>query len=151
MTTIYVKGQDVRVGDDLWWMGTPHRVTRIERYVHPVVTRNEEWRTAYSDTPQRAYKAAWAITLEYDHGHAAGYEITLVPGDDRTDGHSRVDPDDYLDPFLSTAEKLWARYQEEGMPGLWRDWAAALPPEDLPGPHPSGLACFTGVRPDEEP
>jgi hypothetical protein len=138
MTTIYVKGQDVRVGDDLWSMGAPCRVIGIRPYVHPVVTRNEEWRVAEF--------AVGGRTLAYEHGYAAGYEITLVPGDDRTAGGSRVDPDDYLDPYLSAAAVLWARYEAEGKPGLWRAWVEALPPEDLPGPHSSGLTCFTGVK-----
>lgn len=146
MTTIKVRGQDVRIGDDLWFLGTPKRITRIEPYVHPVVTRNAEWRTAYADGPDGMYKAAWGITLEYGHGWAANYEVTCLPGDDRKD--SPPPADDYLDPFLAVAAGLWARYQAEAMPRgiLWRPWVEALPPEDLPGPHPSGLTCFTGVR-----
>lgn len=145
MTTGRIKAQEVKVGDDLWFLGTPHRITRITRYVHPVVTRNEEWRIAHSDGPAGMYKAAWGMTLSYDHGYAAGYEVTILDGDTRAEPH--VSEDDYLDPFLSPAADLWARYQAEGMPGLWRAWVASLPPEDLPGPHESGLACFTGVRP----
>lgn len=140
-----VKGQEVRVGDDLWFLGKPHRITRIKRYVHPVVTRNEEWRIAYSDGPEGMYRAAWGITLEYNHGYSAGYEVAALPGDDRGEPH--VPDDDYLDPNLSTAAELWARYEAEGKPGLWRTWVAALPLSDLPGPHESGLTCFTGTPP----
>jgi hypothetical protein len=147
MTTILVKGQDVRVGDDLWFLGSPHRITRIEPYVHPVVTRNEEWRVAKSDGPDGQGKHAWGMTLEFCHGYAGDYEITLVPGDDREHKGRFVDPDDYLDPFLSTAAELWARYQREGMPAgkLWRPWVESLPVSDMPE-HESGMVCFTGRR-----
>ena len=67
-----VKGSEVKVGDDLIFAGTPHRITRIEPYVHPVVTHGETWATAYADTPKAAYKIAWGITLEPD---TRAYEI----------------------------------------------------------------------------
>lgn len=144
METIRIKGQDVRVGDELWTMGSPDRITRIEPYVHPVITRNEEWRTARRDWPDGT--KAFGRTLAYEHGRSASYTITYVDGDPRKT--VTVPADDYLDPFAPAARDLWARYQAEGMPGLWRDWVAKLPPEALPGPRPSGLACFTGVTPD---
>lgn len=74
--TVKVKGQDVRVGDDLWFLGKPYRITRIEPYIHPVVTRGEEWFSAYSDSPDGMYRNAWGITLEREHGNAASYEIS---------------------------------------------------------------------------
>lgn len=74
MSTIMVRGQDVRTGDDLWFLGRVHRITRTEPYTHPVVTGGGEWRTAYSDGPDGMYRAAWGITLE--HGGAARYEIS---------------------------------------------------------------------------
>lgn len=78
MSTVKVKGQDVRVGDDLWFCGRPHRVTRLEPYTHPEATRGEEWQIAYSGGPERA-GAAWAMMLEREHGYAASYEISARP------------------------------------------------------------------------
>lgn len=151
MATIRIKGQEVRVGDDYWYLGTARRITRIEDYVHPVVTRNEVWRFAYSDGPTGTGRNAWGITLEYDHGHAAGCEVTWLYGDDR--GRDHVPADDYLDPFTGTAAGLWARYEAEGKPGLWRTWVTRLPLSDMPGlfSHESGeacynLTCFTGIK-----
>lgn len=143
MATIMVKGQDVKAGDYVWSMGSPELVTHIDPYVHPVMTRNCLYRRARLERPG-GFKA-WGRTLAYDHGYMAGYEVTYTDGDPRTPAPSA---DDYLDPWLPQAAALWARYQADGMPGLWPDWVASLPPEDLPGPHPSGLACFTGVTPE---
>lgn len=120
MTTIQVRGQEVRVGDDLWFLGKPHRITRIVPYVHPVVTRNEPWRIAYSDGPDGVYKAAWGMTLEYGHGWAAGCEVTYLPGDDRL--HSSPSEDDWLSPFYGRGAELFETYLQQGMPGLWPDW-----------------------------
>jgi hypothetical protein len=122
VSTIKVKGQDVKVGDDIWFLGTPHRVTRITPYVHPVCTRNEEWRTAHSDGPDGMYKAAWGITLEFDHGWAAGYEVTYTEGDPRAEQYSACD---YLSAFGSgRSVEMFDAYQAQGMPGLWRKWLA---------------------------
>lgn len=57
------RGSDVEVGDILMFLSTPHRITRIEPYLHPTL-RLPGWRTAYADTGERAYKNAWGITLE---------------------------------------------------------------------------------------
>ena len=75
-----VRGRDVKVGDDLWVGGVPHRITRIEPYVDgPDATRplnqelwNGEARVAYSDGPAGRGKDAWGITLEPDGSY---YEI----------------------------------------------------------------------------
>ena len=61
-------GQDVEVGDDLWFLGKVHRITRIKPYAHPVVTKGETWRIAYADEPSGVYQKAWSITLE-PRGH----------------------------------------------------------------------------------
>lgn len=121
MSTVMVKGQDVRVGDDLWCLGAPHRVTRIEPYTHPVVTRGEQWRIAYSDGPERGGKNAWGMTLHYDHGWAASYEISARPGEPYVNAPPA---DDYLSPFYGEGAALWERFAAEGSPGLWRDWMA---------------------------
>lgn len=120
MATIEVRGQDVRVGDDLWFLGKPHRITRIEPYTHPVVTRGEMWRIAYSDGPEGMYKAAWGMTLEYGHGWARGYEVTYLDGDDRKD--SPPSEGDYLSPFYGRGAELWEAYRAEGSRLLWHDW-----------------------------
>ena len=74
-------GRDVKVGDDLWLGGVPHRITRIEPYVNgPNATRDlasELWdgkaRVGYSDSfGSKVGKDAWAITLD----PAGGYDIT---------------------------------------------------------------------------
>lgn len=65
-------GRDVVVGDDIIFLGTPHRITRIEPYTHPVVTGGETWATAYADTSAAAYQAAWGITLEPDQQYETG-------------------------------------------------------------------------------
>lgn len=119
---IMVKGQDVRVGDDLWSLGKPHRVTPIEPYTHPVVTRDEEWRIAYSNGPEDTGKP-WGRTLRLEHGYAASYEVAYVPGDDRKD--VRPPADDYLSPFHGEGGALYERYMAEGAPGPWRRWLAA--------------------------
>lgn len=118
MTTAMIKGQEVRVGDDLWSMGTPHRVTRITDYTHPVVTRGEPWRTAHSDGPGGA--RAWGRTLSFDHGYAAGYEITIVPGDER--GVPHLPADDYVDPFYGHGAELHKLYAAEGTTATWPAW-----------------------------
>jgi hypothetical protein len=115
-----IKGQEVRVGDDLWAFGKPHRITRIKDYAHPVVTRGEQWRIAYSDGPDTGGEKAWGITLEYNHGYAAGYEITALPGDRRGEPH--LPDDDDLSPFYGKGARLYEQYAAEGSPGLWRDW-----------------------------
>ena len=52
MSTIRVKGQEVKVGDDLWFLGKPHRITRIEDYVHSgCCPPGKPGRIAYSDQP----------------------------------------------------------------------------------------------------
>jgi hypothetical protein len=122
MSTIKVKGQDVRVNDDLWYLGTPYRITRIKPYTHPV-TRGEVWRTAYSDGPERAGDRAWGITLEYDHGYAAGYEVTYMDGDPRKE--NKPPADDYLSPWFGEGARLWEAHRDEVKPGRWREWLAA--------------------------
>jgi hypothetical protein len=122
MATHMVKGQEVRVGDDLWFLGKPYRITRIEPYTHPVVTRGEEFRSAYSDGPDRYYQAAWGITLEFNHGYAASYEVTALPGDER--GVPHLAADDYPSPFCGKGAELYPRYVAGGAPG-WRAWISA--------------------------
>ena len=122
MSTVKVKGQDVRVGDDLWFLGKPYRITRIEPYVHPAVTRGEQWRIAYSDGPERGGKHAWGMTLEYEHGWAAGYEISERPGEPYK---NKPPADDYPCPHYGEGAELWEQYAAEGSPGLWRDWLNA--------------------------
>jgi hypothetical protein len=122
VTTIMVKGQDVKVGDDLWFLGRPHRITRIKPYTHPV-TRGEVWRTAYSDGPAGMHKSAWGITLEYDHGYAAGYEVTYTEGDPRKE--NRPPEDDYPSPWFGEGARLWEAHRGEVGPGGWRAWLAA--------------------------
>lgn len=122
MSTIKVKGQEVQVGDDLWSGGTPHRITRIKDYTHPLVTRGEPWRTAICDGP--GGEKAWGITLSYAHGFMAGYEVTALPGDKRGEPH-RPD-DDYLCPFFGMGADLYPHYAAAGFPGLWTEWLATL-------------------------
>ena len=101
MTTVHIKGQEVRVGDDLWTSGRPHRITRIVPYNHIGVTLGEPWRIAYSDGPDTGGAKAWGITLSYDHGWAAGYEITARPGDTRGEPHQPAG--DWLSPTTGKA------------------------------------------------
>jgi hypothetical protein len=115
MATIMVKGQDVKVGDDLWFLGRPHRITRIRPYTHPV-TRGEVWRTAYSDGPAGSLLSTWGITLEYDHGYAAGYEVTYTEGDPRKENRPPEDGE---------GARLWEAHRGEIQPGGWRAWLAA--------------------------
>jgi len=75
MSTIRVKGQEVKVGDDLWAGGVPHRITRIEPYQHPSFP-GEMWAQACSDGPDGIGKAAWGITLELTNP-AEYYEISV--------------------------------------------------------------------------
>jgi hypothetical protein len=63
MATRKVSARDVKVGDDLWVGGKPHRITRIEPYQHPSFP-GEMWAQAMSDGPEGIGKAAWGITLE---------------------------------------------------------------------------------------
>lgn len=79
MSTIRVHATEVKVGDILWLGGTPHMITRIEPYVHPVVTGGAEWAVAYSDAPDGAGKNAWGITLELTSPVANYYEIAERP------------------------------------------------------------------------
>lgn len=73
--TMRIAGSEVRVGDDVIFLGTPHRVTSVEPYSHPVATGGEQWAIAYAATPERPAKGnAWAITLE-PH---CDYDITRV-------------------------------------------------------------------------
>jgi len=74
------RGQDVRAGDDLWFLGVPHRITRIEPYkgVNAPLWDGPA-RVAYSDGPGGMYRAAWAITLDPD----GQYDISRA--DDRRD------------------------------------------------------------------
>lgn len=72
MATSRVQGRDVKVGDILWAIGNPHRITRIEPYVHPTI--GEPWAIAYDDSDQRSGKP-WGITLKLTNlGHT--YEIS---------------------------------------------------------------------------
>lgn len=120
MATIKVKGQDVKVGDDLWFLGKPYRITRITPYTHPV-TRGEVWRTAVSEGPGGV--KAWGITLEYDHGYAAGYEVTSLDGDPRAE--NTPPEDDYPSPWFGEGARLWEAHADEIKPGGWREWLAA--------------------------
>lgn len=61
--TVEVPGSEVRPGDDYHFLSSTHRITRVEPYRHPVVTRGETWLTAYADTPEAMYQAAWGITV----------------------------------------------------------------------------------------
>jgi hypothetical protein len=74
-----VRGQDVRVGDDLWFLSSVHRVTRVEDYRHPVVTGGDLWHIAKSDGPAGFGRAAWGMTLATERGYAAGYTIGTRP------------------------------------------------------------------------
>jgi hypothetical protein len=123
VTTIKVKGQEVRVGDDLWFLSTPHRITRIEPYRHPAVTLGEDWRIAYSDGPDGMYKAAWGMTLSFDHGYAAGYEVTLA-GDDKR-GEPHLAEDDYPSPHYGEGAELYPEYARVSGRLSWREWLAA--------------------------
>jgi hypothetical protein len=121
MSTIKVKGQEVETGDDLWSGGIPHRITRIEPYGHPVVTRGEQWRAACSDGPASVGRAAWGITLEFAHGWEPGhYEVSARPGDTRGEPHASAD--DYLSPWWGPGARLYEHYAAEGFPGPWRAW-----------------------------
>jgi hypothetical protein len=122
--TVKIKKQDVRVGDDLWFLGRPYRITRIEPYRHPVVTRGEDARTAYSDGPGRTGRNAWGITLSFEHGYAASAEISVRMGEPPY--VVRPPDDDYLCPFDSAAAELFARFQAAGRPGSWREWLALM-------------------------
>lgn len=68
-------GSEVKVGDDLWFLGEPHRITRIVPYVHPVCTGGETWAIAYSDGPVTGGAKAWGITLELTNP-AHHYEVS---------------------------------------------------------------------------
>jgi hypothetical protein len=125
MSTIHVRGQDVRVGDDLWFLSTPKRITRIEPYTHALM-RGEAWRVAYSDGPAGMYKNAWGITLEYGSGYAANYEVTALPGDDR----EQFEPDWTLSPWTGEGARLWEAHQAEIKPGGWRGCLAARQAEE---------------------
>ena len=130
MSTHRVKGQEVKVGDDLWSLGKPHRITRIEPYTHPVVTRGEEWRIAYSDGPDGVGRAAWGITLTFDHGYADGYEVTALPGDER--GVPHLAEDDYPSPFYGRGAELYPQYAADPRARGWRAWISA---------------CMSGAKP----
>jgi len=73
MTTL-MRGRDVKAGDDLIFLGTPHRITRIEPYRGSLNDElfGREGRVAYSDTAASACRAAWGITLDPD----GTYEIS---------------------------------------------------------------------------
>jgi hypothetical protein len=120
--TIRVKGQAVKVRDDLWVLGNVHRITRIEPYTHPVVTRGEEWRIARYAGPGGT---AWGITLHYDHGYAASYEVSYMPGDERKE--VRPPADDYLSPFFGAGARLFEAHFPDGCPGSWRKWLEQHP------------------------
>jgi len=124
VSTIKVKGQDVREGDDLWTSGKPHRITRIEPYVHPVVTRGEPWRIAYSDGPDGMGRAAWGITLEWQGGYAAGYEVTERPGEPYI---NEPPADDFPGAFYGRGAELFPEYQQAGglAVGTWLEWIRA--------------------------
>lgn len=115
-TTVMVKGQHVRVGDDLWSGGKPHRVMKIIPYRHPVVTRGQDWRIARGADN-------WGMTLAYDHGWAASYEITIRPGEPPYE--NQIPDDDYLCPFYGLGAELHALFEAEGSPGSWAGWLAA--------------------------
>lgn len=68
------KGADLRVGDDLLFCGKPHRITDFEPYSHPLVTKGETWRIAYSRTDATA-REQWGMTIEPD----GSYEIAPRP------------------------------------------------------------------------
>lgn len=74
--TVEVRGQDVRVGDDLWAGSVPHRITRVEDYRHPSFP-GELWHSGSSDGPGGVGKAAWGMTLETNVGYAGHYEISV--------------------------------------------------------------------------
>ena len=78
------RGREIRVGDDLIFLGTPHRITRIEPYP-PTELNARLWdgkaRIAYSDTAAASYKAAWGITLDPNGTYDVGGAISVVEGD----------------------------------------------------------------------
>lgn len=75
-----VKGIDVKVGDDLTFLGKPHRITDIEPYVHPEADERgwaPGWRIAYARTPgqmltKQNRETTWGITLEPDSDYETG-------------------------------------------------------------------------------
>jgi hypothetical protein len=76
VVTLDVPGSGVRVGDDLDFLGTPHRISRIVPYRHAVVTKGELWRIAYAGVSSRGAipRRAWGITLE----PGGSYTVTRV-------------------------------------------------------------------------
>lgn len=80
MSTRKVCAADVKIGDDLWVGGKPHRITRIEPYTHPTI--GEPWAIASSDGPEGIGKAAWGITLELTNP-SRYYEIS-----ERSEAHA---------------------------------------------------------------
>jgi hypothetical protein len=70
-----VPAGEVRVGDDLDYLGKPYRITRIEEYAHPVVTKGETWWIAYADTREKFGKNAWGMTL----GKGTRYDVIRAP------------------------------------------------------------------------
>jgi len=53
-------GEEIEVQDIVVFLGTPHRITRITPYTHPVVTQGEPgWRIAHAGPGQES----WGITL----------------------------------------------------------------------------------------
>ena len=123
MSTVMVKGQHVKIGDDLWAFGRPHRITRITPYRHPVVTRGEDWRIAHSDGPDGVGAAAWGITLSHGHGYAAHYEVSVRPGEPPY--VNEPPEDDYPSPFYGEGAALFPEYQAGGRGLSWREWLAS--------------------------
>jgi hypothetical protein len=69
-----VKGSELKVGDDLEFLGKIFRVTDIVEYVHPVVTGGEKWAIAYSRKPTeiKIGPLTWGITIERDGSYEIG-------------------------------------------------------------------------------
>jgi hypothetical protein len=64
-------GSEIKVGDDLLFLGAVHRITDLRPYSHPVVTGGEVWRTAYSRTPAETQVSdrTWGITIDPNGTH----------------------------------------------------------------------------------
>lgn len=61
------KGSEIKVGDDLIFLGTPHRITDIVPYRHPNAGKYgwPTWFTAYARTTEPVITPlTWGITIE---------------------------------------------------------------------------------------
>lgn len=56
------RGADLREGDILFFLSSPHRITHFRDYSHPAITGEETWRIAYSGNPDDEH--CWGMTIE---------------------------------------------------------------------------------------